>query len=89
MLDREREEYANNLAIHAVNEVAKARASVGSWENAEPAAKYRTANNVSRMKSGFMCIYGQTWSDRSYRSAAPVRLRYLSCGVYCGLVTVP
>ncbi|MCH7225579.1 hypothetical protein [Haloferula sp. A504] len=32
MLDREREEYANNLAIHAVNEVAKAKASAASLE---------------------------------------------------------
>lgn len=32
MLDREREEYANNLAIHAVNEVAKAKASAASLD---------------------------------------------------------
>jgi hypothetical protein len=34
MLDREREEYATNLAIHAVNEVAKAKASAASLEKA-------------------------------------------------------
>lgn len=32
MLDREREEYANNLAIHAVNKVAAAQASAASLE---------------------------------------------------------
>lgn len=32
MLDREREEYANNLAIHAVNKVAAAEASAASLE---------------------------------------------------------
>jgi len=34
MLDREREEYATNLAVHAINEVAKAKASVASLEKA-------------------------------------------------------
>lgn len=34
MLDREREEYATNLAIHAINEVATARASAASLEQA-------------------------------------------------------
>jgi hypothetical protein len=34
MLDREREEYATNLAIHAVNEVAKHKASAASLEKA-------------------------------------------------------
>ena len=34
MLDREREEYATNLAIHAVNQVAKQKASAASLEKA-------------------------------------------------------
>ncbi len=34
MLDREREEYADNLAIHAVNEVARTKASAASLEKA-------------------------------------------------------
>lgn len=34
MLDREREEYATNLAIHAINKVSKARASAASLEQA-------------------------------------------------------
>lgn len=34
MLDREREEYANNLAIEAVNEIARSKASAASLETA-------------------------------------------------------
>lgn len=34
MLDRERDEYATNLAIHAINEVAKQKASAASLEKA-------------------------------------------------------
>ena len=34
MLDREREEYATNLAVHAINEVSKAKASAASLEKA-------------------------------------------------------